>query len=256
MTKKFVSFHSVVRGTRKSKYLVLVAEKLVEKQFKVLLLDGHIYQPGGLAHKITDILGVVLKYEQGQSLYELINDHEVLRSAGLNPSAKEEKKLLDGLSLRDVEIYNGFFMPDVVGRIIHLQEQGYIDVMLGSDPQNINIKQGIDLVRMFKKNYGDHFITYVKERLAKLYDFILIDAQVGFAPMSGLLCGKLSDIFMAFDVDNPIYEHLPSYQVGLKLAEKINEGEQINISVKSVRGKSVDQMVKLILDENKIPESI
>ncbi len=234
--------------------MLQVAKNLADKQFKVLLMDGHLYQPG-LAHLITDNLGDVLEYEHGQSLYELLIDHEILRSAGINSGEKEEKKLFEQLNLKGVEVYNGFAMPDVVGRIIHLPNQERIDVILGCDPQNINIKTEVDLARMFKKNYGYEFANYLKEKLRKLYDFILIDVQVGFSPMSGLLCGQISDTIMAIDVDNPIYKHLPSYQVGQKLAEKINQCKHSNISVKSVQGSNIEQIVKLIIDENEVPDS-
>ncbi|MCP4040838.1 MAG: AAA family ATPase [Gammaproteobacteria bacterium] len=255
MTNKFVSFHSMVRGSGKTTYMVQVAKALAEKQYKVLLMDGHIYESGGLIHRITDVLGSVLKYEKGHSLYELLNDHEVLRSAGMKPESKDEKKTLKRLSVQDVEINRGFLMPDVVGRIIHLPEQERIDALLGTDPREIAIKPTIDLERMFDKYYGCEFFDYLKEKLEQIYDFILIDAPVGYSSLSGILCGQLADIFLAIDVDNPAYEHSPSYQVGLKLAEKVNDDGQATISVKSVKDNDVDHMVELVLGGNGGPGS-
>lgn len=250
MKKKVVTFHSMVMGSQKTTYMVQVAQMLAEKKYKVLLIDGHIYHPGSLNHKITEILGVVLRYKKGQSLNELLRDHDVLRAAGIESSAKQGKKIVEKQSLIGIEVYCGFPMPDVVGRIIHLPEHSRIDVLLGSNPQDFAIKPVIDLDKMFEEQYGCDFFNYLKETLEKYYDYILINAPAGFSPLSGILCGQLADIFLAIDVDHPSYEDLPSYQVGLKLAEKICADGQDAIIVKSIKDNSIEQMVKLILSEN------
>ncbi len=68
MGKKFVSFHSMIRGSGKRTYMARAAKALSEKNYRVLLLDGYIYEVGGLLHRAVDVLDSVPEWREVQSL--------------------------------------------------------------------------------------------------------------------------------------------------------------------------------------------
>ncbi|MEJ1381061.1 MAG: hypothetical protein RPU52_04755 [Candidatus Sedimenticola sp. (ex Thyasira tokunagai)] len=246
MGKKFVSFHSMIRGSGKRAYMARAAKALSEKKYRVLLLDGYIYEVGGLLHRAVDVLDSVPEWREGCNLYDLICDHVTLLSADPKSKKKDLDKIIQKLNLPDVTMYKGQAVPDILQRICHFPEYELIHFLSGSDCKNMDIKPAIDFERLFDDLPGCNFFDYLKSSLEPHYDFVLIDAPVGFYTISGILCGKLADLFLAVDVDSRAYRGRPSYEVGLKLANNIRESGSPPPRVESIKGDKVSYLVQLI----------
>ncbi|MCP3869837.1 MAG: hypothetical protein GY703_17445 [Gammaproteobacteria bacterium] len=247
MGKQFVSFHSMIRGSGKTTYMVHAAKDLGERGYRVLLVDGYIYEVGGLLHRVADIMESVPEWREGCNLYELIRDHELLCSANPKSKKKEIEKLINGLSRSEVFMYQGQMVPEVVSRMRQIPGYERIDFLPGSDCRNMDIKPAIDFEHLYDNQFGCNFFDYLKDSLKAHYDFVLIDAPVGFYTISGILCGQLADLFLAVDVDSRAYQNRPSYEVGLKLAKKLEDSGLVPPRVEAIKGDGVEYLVDLIV---------
>jgi len=248
MAQKFISFHSMIRGSGKTAYVVRTAKALSEKNHKVLLIDGYTHEVGGLLHRVADILGSVPELAYGCNLYDIMRDHELLLSVDREAKKKDVEKTVNKLTRSDVVIYKGHIVPEIVDRVCHIPGYDRIDFLPGTDSGNMDIKPAIDFKHLYENQQGCNFFDFLKDSLKNRYDFILIDAPVGFYTISGILCGHLADLFLAVDVDSPAYEGRPSYEVGLRLAEQVTRADQHPIRVESVKGQEAGYLVDLILE--------
>ncbi len=249
MIKKFIAFHSMVRESGKSALIVKVARKLAERDFKILLFDGYIYEIGGLRHNICDQLSSAPKCAEGRNLYDLIEDYETLRSTYTDPAFPATYGIINQLNIPNVCKYGDTIMPVVQDRVVQIPNQDQIDFLPGNDGNVLEIKQPFDFDRLFDVFQGQEFFQYLKKELDSRYDFILCDAHTGYETLAGIFCGRMADEFLAVDVDLGERLEKPSYEVGLRLAQRMKVEGEVPTEVISVDPQDLDSIFKLILGE-------
>lgn len=258
MVKKFIAFHSMVTESGKSALVVKTARKLAEKDFRVLLFDGYIYEIGGLRHNICDQLintqdcdqpDSTPNLEAGRNLYDLIEDYETLRSTGVGPSLPATLDIVNRLNIPKTCEYRDTIMPVVQSRIVQIPNQNKIDFFPGNDGNVLEIKHPFDFDHLFDVLRGQDFFQYLKAELESQYDYILCDAHTGYETLAGIFCGRMADEFLAIDVDQSDGSEKPSYEVGRRLVQRMETEGKAAAEVVSVDPKDVDSILKLILSE-------
>jgi len=246
---KFIAFHSMVRESGKSALIVKVARKLAKRDFKVLLVDGYIYEIGGLHHNICNKLSSTQNCDEGRNLYDLIEDYETLRSTYTDPAFPATYGIINQLNIPKICKYGDTIMPVVQDRIVPIPNQDQIDFFAGNDGNVLEIKHPFDFDRLFDIFQGQKFFKYFKEELDNRYDYILCDAHTGYETLAGIFCGQLADMFLAVDIDLGERSEKPSYEVGLRLAQRMKVEGEASAEVISVNPQDVKSILKLILDE-------
>jgi len=249
VSNKFIAFHSMVRESGKSALIVKVARKLAARDFKVLLFDGYIYEIGGLRHNICDQLSATPKCTEGGNLYDLIEDYETLSSTYTDPAFPATYGIINQLNIPKICKHGDSIMPVIEDRVVPIPNQDQIDFLPGNDGNVLEIKQPFDFDRLFDIYQGQEFFQYLKKELHNRYDFILCDAHTGYETLAGICCGRLADEFLAVDVDLGDRSEKPSYEVGLRLAQRMKVEGEAATEVISVDPQDVESMLKLILSD-------
>ncbi len=236
MKYRVIAFHTMMRGTGKPTYVVSCAKALAERNTRVLVLDGLMYEQGAVQHQIYEVLGSTPAVGDGKNLYDLIRDYEKLCSNGGEPR---------GLTVTN--LFNGHRYPDVCSRAIPLHGWSSIDYLPGNDGKVVAVRERIDFHELYENHDGHRFFEYIKNALTERYDIVLINAPAGHQEISGILCGQLADLILAIDMDSPAIETNASYEACKQLVQRVHEQGGRQIDVKSIKSHELDEVVQTIL---------
>lgn len=247
----------MVTESGKSALVVKTARKLAERDFRVLLFDGYIYEIGGLRHNICAQLSSTQdcdkpssppNLEEGRNLYDLIEDYETLRSTYIDPSFPATFDIVNQLNIPKTCKYRDTIMPVVQNRIVQIPNQDKIDFFPGNDGNILEIKHPFDFDHLFDVLHGQEFFQYLKAELESRYDYILCDAHTGYDTLAGIFCGRMADEFLAIDVDQGDGSEKPSYEVGRRLVQRMEVEGKAAAEVISVDPRDVDTILELIVN--------
>ncbi len=249
MSSKFISFHSMVIGTGKSSLIVRAGKELSARNYRVLLLDGYMYEIGGLRHKIRNLLGETPPHPNGRNLYDMVEDFETICSHYINPSFPASFGTVNKLNLPDVHKTGDRLMPEVRKRAVQIPNIGGLDFMPGNNGDVLEIKKPIDFERIFEEWNGKDFFDYVKQELTSQYDFVLCDTHTGYETLASIICGHMADLVFAVDVDlQENKEENQSYQVNVRLAQRLQSAGEETAKVMPINSQDIDRLLQIILD--------
>jgi len=247
MKHRFIAFHTMMRGSGKPAYVIKCAKALAEKNANVLVLDGLMYEQGGIQHQIYEVLGATPVIEDGKNLYDLIRDYEILYSSESEPSSGHDMPSAGPLGFPVTNLFNGHRYPDICSRVIPLPGWSSISYLPGNNGKVVEIRERIDFYQLYDDLDGHRFFDYIKDALSGCYDFVLINAPAGHQEISGILCGQLADLILAIDVDSPAVEADASFEACKQLAQRVYEEDRHKIEVKSIKGHDLDKVIQMIL---------
>ncbi len=236
MKHRFVAFHTMMRGTGKPTYVVRCAKALAQRNTRVLVLDGLMYEQGAVQHQIYEVLGSTPTVEDGKNLYDLIRDYETLYTDTATTGEFTISNLPDGQRY-----------PDACSRTIPLHGWSSIDYLPGNNGNVVEVRERIDFIALYEQHDGHRFFEYVKATLSERYDVVLINAPAGHQEISGILCGQLADLILAIDMDSPAIKTDASFEACRKLAQSVQNQRGRGIEVKSVKGHDLDAVIQMIL---------
>ncbi len=251
MKYKFVAFHTMTRGAGKPGYVVNCAKALADAGVNVLVLDAVMYEQGAIAHQFFEILGATPVIEDGKNLYDLIHDYEALcLDSGAPPFEAEPLPLANHLEYPESSCFRGYRYPDVCSRTTRLPDLPLISFLPGNNGRVVEVRERIDFQESHESRYGQQFFEYVKAALSERFDVVLINAPAGHQEISGILCGQIADLILAIDLDSPVLEPDASFEACRQLAQRVHKEGWRRIEVKSVKGHSLSEVVKMILQED------
>ncbi len=250
MKYKFVAFHTMTRGAGKPGYVVNCAQALADAGVNVLVLDAVMYEQGAVAHQFFEILGATPVIEDGNNLYDLIHDYEALcLDTGAPPSESAPLPAAAQQKHPEISYFRGSRYPDAYSRTTRLPDLPLISFLPGNNGRVIEVRERIDFHELHENRSGHQFFEYVKAALSERFDVVLINAPAGHQEISGILCGQIADLILAIDVDSPVLEPDSSFEACRQLAQRVHEEGRRRIEVKSVKGHSLPEVVKMILQD-------
>lgn len=250
MSYRFVAFHTMTRGTEKPTYVVNCAKALADRGFRVLVLDGLMYEQGAIPHRMYENLGAAPVTGDGINLYDLLSDYQHLCGSAGGPPAARDAAVIARLHHPSTQFYRGRLYPDVVARTNPIPSYPAISYLPGNNGKVVEVRERIDFGVLYDRCDGQRFFDYLKDALAERFDIVLINAPAGHQEISGILCGQLAELILAVDLDSPAVETDVSYQACKRLAVRASEKAPQPIEVKSVKGHSVAQVVEMILGDS------
>lgn len=251
MKYKFVAFHTMTRGAGKPGYVVNCAKALADAGVNVLVLDAVMYEQGAIAHQFFEILGAAPVIEDGKNLYDLIQDYEDLcLDNGAPPSEAAPFPIATQQKPLETSCFRGYRYPDAYSRTTRLPGLPLISFLPGNNGRVIDVRKRIDFHELHESRSGHQFFEYLKAALSDRFDVVLINAPAGHQEISGILCGQIADLILAIDVDSPVLEPDASFEACRQLAQRVHEEGWRRIEVKSVKGHSLSEVVKMILQDD------
>lgn len=248
MKYRYVAFHTMARGSGKPEYVVNCAKALADRGIQVLVLDGLMYEQGAILHRFYEVLGSAPKAEDGNNLYDLIRDYEILCAGNGAPPGERDDRATAGLSRPDTKYYRGRLYPDVAGRTSPIQGHPSISYLPGNNGKVVEVRARIDFQELYENCDGQRFFQYLRDALAERFDVVLMNAPAGHQEISGIICGQLADLILAIDLDSPAVEVDASFEACKRLAQRASETDHHSIAVQRVKGHSVPEVVDMILE--------
>ncbi len=245
---KMISFHSMVRGSGKSALVVKAAKFLADQGHQVLLLDGYLYEIGGLHHNIAKIFGTWPTCEHGHNLYDIIEDYQTLHQAHLDPAAELAPQTLGLLNLPAVKSLHGRLMPEVIQRAVPVPTQERIHFLPGNHGDVLELLAPIDFDHLFDAQQGGQFFQFLKDEWSEHYDYVLCNANTGYDSFSGIICGQLADLLLAVDMDYNGGPVNPSYSACLRLACRATQAGFRPVPVKSIKTHDVNTVAQILAE--------
>jgi len=248
MPSKFISFHSMVIGTGKSSLIVQAGKELSKLNYRVLLVDGYMYEIGALRHKIRDIIGVLPKETAGKNLYDLIEDYETISTHYINPAFPATFGTVNKLNLPSTNDHGGRLMPEVKDRVLSIPNMPGLDFLPGNNGDVLEIKKPIDFERIFEKWDGRGFFHYIKQEFTSQYDFVLCDTHTGYETLAGVICGHMADQVIAVSVDET--ENAAdnqSYQADVRLTQRMHSAGERPAEVIPINSQDIDNLRRVVI---------